>query len=170
MFELKITKFSQAHQLSEHWATHTISLLDPELLNDDKSLFPKASKNGKLKRYFFHDLEPKYQQYFLPLLGGQVVIATREQMQEILEFTAPLQSTDKLLVHCHAGMSRSTAVASGVLCQHGLTPIEAVKHVVNIRPIAMPNRHLLTLFDELLGLQGQLVIAGTKDIFTFRPK
>jgi len=170
MFELKITNLSQARHLSQHWATYTISLLDPDMVDYDTEGFPKTSQYGKLRRYYFHDFVPRDKDYMFPSLGGKAVIATREQMQEILEFTASLKSTDKLLVHCHAGMSRSTAVACGVLCQHGLTPIEAVKHVVSVRPIAMPNRHVLKLLDDLLKLDGKLVVAGTEDIFAFSSK
>ncbi|HIE01738.1 MAG TPA: hypothetical protein EYP59_15865 [Thiotrichaceae bacterium] len=165
MFELKISNLNQARHLSQYWATHTVSLLDPDFVDDGITKCPIASQDGNLRRYYFHDIEPRYKDHFLPLLGGKAVIASRQQMQEILEFTASLKSTDKLLVHCHAGMSRSTAVACAVLCQHGLTPIEAVKHVVSIRPIAMPNRHLLKLLDDLLGLDGKLVVAGTEELF-----
>ncbi len=87
-----------------------------------------------------------------------------------MEFTALLQSTDKLLVHCHSGISRSTAVASGILCQHGLTPHEAIKYVLSIRSQAVPNQHILSLFDKLLKLNGQLVIASIEEVAKFHRK
>jgi len=41
MFELKITNLSQARHLSQHWATYTISLLDPDLI--DESIWQVAT-------------------------------------------------------------------------------------------------------------------------------
>jgi predicted protein tyrosine phosphatase len=150
MFKLKISNLTSAKRLSQEWATHTISLIDPDI--DDITL-PIAGKESLLRRYYFHDVNPKYtpSEYLKP--------ATPEQIQEILEFSAWLEPTDKLLVHCHAGISRSTAVAIGILCQHGLTPKKAFTHVLQIRPLASPNRHILALFDDILKLEGKLVAA-----------
>jgi predicted protein tyrosine phosphatase len=150
MFKLKISNLTDAKRLSQEWATHTISLLDPDI---DGITLPIAGKESLLRRYYFHDVNPKYtpSEYLKP--------ATPEQIQEILEFSAWLEPTDKLLVHCHAGISRSTAVAIGILCQHGLTPKKAFTHVLQIRPIASPNRHILALFDDILRLEGKLVAA-----------
>ncbi|OQY56547.1 MAG: hypothetical protein DRR08_07535 [Candidatus Parabeggiatoa sp. nov. 2] len=163
MFELKISDLSDALWLSEDWATHTVSLLDPDIENYDIEI-PVAGKDGQLRRYYFHDILSIDELDDLIVLLENPTLATSQQVQEILEFTAPLQSTDKLLVHCQAGVSRSTAVACGVLCQHGLTPDEAVNYVFSIREIAFPNEHVLTLFDDILGLEGKLVAAGSEEI------
>jgi len=153
MFELKISNLSTAIQLSEVWATYVVSLLDPDI-NSHFISFPKATENQQIRRYHFYDITPTS---VLRKLLPEAKMATAEQIQDILEFTASLQSKDKLLVHCHAGISRSTAVACGILCQHGLSPKLAIKHVLSIRPQAFPNKYILTLFDEILGFKGQLV-------------
>ncbi|MDM8557303.1 dual specificity protein phosphatase family protein [Candidatus Parabeggiatoa sp. HSG14] len=147
MFELKVSSLRQALELSQNWATHTISLLDP----DYTGIKPKPGQNALLQSYYFHDV-------FKPstLLPNQT-FATAKQIQDILEFTETLKTTDKLLVHCHAGISRSTAVGCGVLCQHGLTPSEAIEHILSIRQIAWPNAHIIALFDEILVLDGELI-------------
>jgi len=164
MFDLKISNFSNAKILAPQWATHTISLLDPDI-DPDFMILPKPGVDGQIRRYYFHDVTPNSARaQMINEYLEDMKVATSNEMKDILEFTKPLISTDKLLVHCHAGISRSTAVACGVLCQHGLTPSEAVKYVLSVRPIAFPNQHILTLFDELLGLSGQLVIAGTKEL------
>ena len=161
MFELKISNLKIALQLSQHWATHTISLLNPDTGKLIK--IPLASPDALQRRYYIYDINPsEFSEFF------KDKIATPEKIQDILEFTAPLQSKDKLLIHCHAGISRSTAVACGVLCQHGFTPSEAVKYVLSIRPPASPNRHILTLFDDILELKGQLIVAGTEEIEQLR--
>jgi len=164
MFDLKISDLIDARTLVPQWATHTISLLDPNI-NREPIRLPQPGIDGQIRRYYFHDITPNsaLAQMMNEYLEDMKV-ATSIDMLDILEFTRSLKSTDKLLVHCHAGISRSTAVACGVLCQHGLTPTESVKYVLSIRPQAFPNKHILTLFDELLGLSSQLVTAGTKEL------
>lgn len=166
MFELKITNLSQAIILVQQWATHTVSLLDPDL---DTELFniPKATKTSLVKRCYFHDVIPNYERISRI---NNLTPATREQIEEILAFTQSLELKDKLLVHCHAGISRSTAVAIGILCQHGLNPSEATQKILDIRPQAFPNRHILQLFDDIFALNGQLVITSMEEVKKFDAK
>ena len=164
MFELKISSLYDAVDLSKKWATHTVSLLDPGSEKDGYFIIPVAAKNGKLQRYYFHDLTPD--DNWRDWMTKPPEIATHEQIQKILDFTAPLVQTDKLLVHCHAGISRSTAVACGVLCQHGLTPENAAKLVLSVRKQAYPNKHVLQIFDEILGLGNKLVKASS-EVFSY---
>ncbi len=153
MFELKIASLRNALRI-QPWATHTISLLDPDFLAI--SQIPEPSVEQQVLRCSFHDIgKEEFAAYF-----NDPKMANSQQIQEILDFTAQLKSTDKLLVHCHAGISRSTAVACGILCQHGLTPTEAVKYVLSIREQAFPNQHVIKLFDDILGLEAQLVAAA----------
>ena len=74
------------------------------------------------------------------------------------------------MVHCHAGISRSTAVAIGVLCQHGLNPSEATQQVLAIRPQAFPNQYILQLFDDIFALNGQLVTTSLEEVRKFDEK
>lgn len=154
MFKLKITDLENALKLAPRWATYTISLLD----SDYRWQLPQPSATALLRRYYFDDVSIARYYYDEVSTDGKSLfqLATHEQIQDILEFISPLQDHDKLLVHCHAGISRSTAVACGILCEHGLSPNEAVKHVLSIRPQASPNSHVINLFDQLLGLENQL--------------
>jgi predicted protein tyrosine phosphatase len=63
------------------------------------------------------------------------------------------QQPEWLHVHCYAGVSRSTAVASFALaCQHpDWTDAQIVEAVRAVRPIAQPNALLLGQIDRLLG-------------------
>jgi len=149
MFELKISGELEARHLSQEWATHTISLRSPHSAREEK-------KTGQSVCFYFHDISPVHES-----IDSDLKAATSEQIQEILKFTAPLKSGDKLLVHCTVGVSRSPAVAIGILCQHGLTPNEAVKQVCSICPSAVPNEHILKLFDDLFGFEGKLVAAAS---------
>jgi len=152
-FELRISSLSQALLLSEKWATHVVSLLDPEHI----APIPQTSQEIQLCRQFFHDItpdelhDPSWQQ-----LAITPVLVSRTQIEQILAFTQALKRGDRLLIHCHAGVSRSPAIASGVLCQHGLTAQYALERVLELRSIASPNRYILQLMDEVLALNGGL--------------
>jgi predicted protein tyrosine phosphatase len=67
-----------------------------------------------------------------------------------------------LLVHCHAGVSRSTAAATLILAQTrpDRPAEEALLAVVRQRPRAWPNLRILELGDALLDRHGQIVEAA----------
>ena len=145
-FGLRITDQYTANGLVRSWPTHTVSLLDPDC--DTTLVVP----GGHWCRCFFHDSTPRDRL--------SRTLATLEDIQRILAFTAGLSSDDRLLVHCYAGISRSTAVALGILCQHRLSPRQALAMVRQLRPIASPNSHILTLFDAVLALDEALSLLG----------
>ncbi|NQU11734.1 dual specificity protein phosphatase family protein [bacterium] len=66
-----------------------------------------------------------------------------------------------LLIHCYAGISRSTATALAILMQvYGQgREEEAVRHLFRIRPQAAPNPRIVLETDLILGCGGQLVAA-----------
>ncbi len=67
----------------------------------------------------------------------------------------------KLLVHCHAGISRSTAIALAILADRlgQGNEIEALNALMAIAPEASPNLCMLRMADTLLGRNGALVDA-----------
>ena len=99
--------------------------------------------------------KPYHVQRFHDILAGPGA-PTLQDIKEILEFTGKLNHTDKLFVHCHAGISRSTALAIGVLIQHGYSIPAAFKYVEEDRPVLSPNATIITYLDELLDLEGEL--------------
>lgn len=88
--------------------------------------------------------------------------ATQEDVRQIIELAESLRlDTGKVLIHCEAGVSRSTAAA---LIMHAcwLGPgneREAMDRVRTQRPVAMPNRRMVALADQLLERRGRLVKA-----------
>lgn len=67
--------------------------------------------------------------------------------------------TARVLIHCEAGVSRSTAAALILytcLLGHG-SEQEAMDRVLRQRPIARPNRRMVELADKLLGRGGRLI-------------
>ncbi len=70
-------------------------------------------------------------------------------------------SQGSLIVHCYAGISRSTAAAFVVLC--ALNPkvdeLTIAKYMRNCSATAAPNRLIVSLGDEVLGRKGRMTKA-----------
>ena len=67
-----------------------------------------------------------------------------------------------LLVHCRAGVSRSTAAAALILMQANpeWPASAALDAVATIRPCALPNLLILEFGDAILGRNGEIAAAG----------
>ena len=98
----------------------------------------------------------------LRLLVADVVTefgATEEDVQKIITLAHDLRSTSgRVLIHCEAGVSRSTAAAL-IMYACWLGPgreHEAMMRVLAQRPIAMPNRRMVEIADRLLHRKGRL--------------
>ena len=94
---------------------------------------------------------------------------TEEQVKSILDWGSKLPIDSKLLVHCYAGISRSTAAALALKVQHiGNDKIsDAITWLLDQRPVACPNPIITKYADELLNCQGKLheaaeVVASNK--------
>jgi predicted protein tyrosine phosphatase len=88
--------------------------------------------------------------------------ATEADIQQIIQLAEQLRdSTGRVLVHCEAGISRSTATAL-IMYACWLGPgheREAMERVRKLRPSAVPNRRMVRLADALLGREGRLIDA-----------
>ena len=64
-----------------------------------------------------------------------------------------------LLVHCHAGISRSSAIALAIIAKKlgAGKEDEAVKTLEFINPNCRPNKALVFMSDEILDLKGKLI-------------
>jgi len=99
----------------------------------------------------------------LRLLIADVVTelgATEADVQEIINLAQELRSErGRVLIHCEAGVSRSTAAAL-IMYACWLGPgreQEAMLRVLEQRPIAIPNRRIVELADKLLDRKGRLI-------------
>jgi predicted protein tyrosine phosphatase len=79
--------------------------------------------------------------------------ATPNHIQDALDFAREI-GDEPLLIHCHAGISRSTAIAWIIVWDKLKDGPEAVRQSFGIvrkaRPILSPNRHVLRLGIEAL--------------------
>ena len=72
-------------------------------------------------------------------------IFTKEHSFKIYEFVDKYIDCDELVIHCHAGLSRSPAVAISILNYLGRRE-EALKYIFNHR--AMPNRLIMETMND----------------------
>jgi len=81
---------------------------------------------------------------------------TINNIREILLFSKDFSSKDKIMIHCNMGVARSTATTIGILVQHGVSTLDAFKYVYQIRQVMKPNKTILKLMDQELGLGSKL--------------
>ncbi len=138
----------------ESCVSHVLSILDPDWPVPDA--FGTYGEHARLELRF-HDVIEE---------GIPEMIAPRhEHVADLLAFgRGLLQEHDDahLLVHCHAGVSRSTASMALILAQ-ALPDVPAdriFEEVLHIRPQAWPNLRIVEIGDGLLGRRGELVAAA----------
>ncbi len=87
---------------------------------------------------------------------------TEEDIRSLIRTARALKGrSGRVLTHCQAGISRSSAAAV-ILYAVMLGPgreEEAVARVVKQREVAHPNRRMIAIADQLLELDGRLIAA-----------
>ena len=139
----------------ERTVTHVLSLLDPDW--PEIEAFQGYGDHHRTTLHFHDVIEP---------LPGRIP-PTPELMAEILRFGSDLKASGPgrgeghLLVHCHMGVSLSTAAMTSLLAQ--AYPEEAEDRLFarlrEIRPQAWPNSLMIGHADDLLGREGRLTAA-----------
>ncbi|HYD16855.1 MAG TPA: hypothetical protein VEF76_00075 [Patescibacteria group bacterium] len=83
------------------------------------------------------------------------------QVKEGLEFILEHAHTGPVIIHCHAGKARSTAMALGAFAVlHSEKPEnELIDMLLAIRPQAAPNILVVEMVDQLAGRGGRLLQA-----------
>jgi predicted protein tyrosine phosphatase len=108
-----------------------------------------------------------------PMLGG--VLPERHHVERLIGFLHVWEHDDApLLIHCVAGISRSMASALiGLVLKADGREAEAARHLRAAAPHAQPNRRIVALADQILGLDGRLIAAreamGPADILFHGP-
>ena len=131
--------------------THLLGILDPEYPEPACYDHGRGSCTMLVLRFFDIDLaEPEG-----PAAG---------HVEEIIAFVDRLRADcrrfrPRLLVHCHAGISRSTASAYVAFARElGLDRAgEAFQQLLQVTTNPWPNRRLVSLADEALSARGRLL-------------
>ena len=145
--------------------THVLSLLDPGF--PDPDAFSAFGEHERLDLRF-HDITEE---------RPDMRLAQREDIEALLRFGRDLarEPGAHLLVHCHMGISRSTAAMALILAQARpeRSAADALAEVRRIRPRLWPNLRVIELGDALLARKGELVaaaIARYRHVVELRPE
>jgi predicted protein tyrosine phosphatase len=89
------------------------------------------------------------------------VTPSQAHIEQVLGFVRRWDRSAPLVIHCYAGISRSTASAFAAVC--ALTPrrdeFVIARKIREASPIASPNRLIVSLADGLLGRGGRMLRA-----------
>jgi predicted protein tyrosine phosphatase len=89
------------------------------------------------------------------------VAPSDSHIEQVLNFVRGWDRSAPLVVHCYAGISRSTASAFAAVC--ALNPhrdeISIARQIRAASPIASPNRLIVSLADKALGREGRMLRA-----------
>ena len=80
---------------------------------------------------------------------------------QVLNFVRGWDRQAPLVIHCYAGISRSTASAFAAVCALNPTrdEISIARQIRAASPIASPNRLIVSLADKALGREGRMLRA-----------
>jgi predicted protein tyrosine phosphatase len=146
---IHVCSLSRLHEtVEETGARHVVSLLGDEarVLRPDGI----AAENHLWLR--LHDISTPIDGYILP---------SEQHIGELLTFVHGWDRKAPMVVHCFAGISRSTASAYAAVCALNPQREETViaQALRRASPIATPNIRIVTLADRLLGRGGRMVAA-----------
>ena len=127
----------------ERAPSRAVSLLDPE------TSFPALGMGDRHLQLDVHDIDSEVE---------GLDACCDERMGRILQFVRGWDRGAPILIHCWAGISRSTATAYITACVHNpdideRTIAEALREA---SPTATPNRRFIALADAALGRNGRM--------------
>ena len=150
MTEIKIT-ICDEYKAAEHLVTrpadftHVLSIRSPGDRDiDGFSDFPAGRKCRVTFDDVTHNPDLMEKAGYLP--------PNRDHAQDILDFAKSIKEPAHVLVHCHAGISRSSAAAYILLCaiRGPGSEEQSMVDVYNAREVAMPNSLLVRCGSDLL--------------------
>ena len=128
-------------------ASHLLSLVIP----DDNPVTPPGVAPENHLFIGCHDIVEPYPGAVLPNAG---------HVRLIMDFAAAWDGSAPMLVHCFAGVSRSTAAALIVACVHERgREHQLARRLRAAAPHAQPNRRIIALGDAALRCGGALISA-----------
>jgi predicted protein tyrosine phosphatase len=134
--------------------THVLSILDPG--HPEPHDFAAYGPHKRLTLYFDDVIEP----------APGLLPPQPHHIATLLQFGKGLAAAEDdplshLLVHCHAGVSRSTASMATLLAdaRPTMNEDELFAHIREIRPQAWPNSRMVAIADDLLDRGGRLIAA-----------
>jgi predicted protein tyrosine phosphatase len=134
--------------VADHGASHLVTCLPGDVRVETPSTIHPANH----ARLFIHDITEPIDGYVAP---------DAEHVTQLLDFAAGWDRSGAMVIHCWAGISRSTAAAFIALC--ALNPGAPERLIARLlrdaSPTAFPNRLLVRLGDAALGRSGRMTSA-----------
>jgi predicted protein tyrosine phosphatase len=140
---------------SSSGVTHLLSILDPEC--PDPNVLKTYRPHCRINLRFHDDIDS----------GPNVVLPKMVHIESILSLARSVSEdltmggNPHVLIHCHMGISRSTAAMAILLSQirQGQDENRVFAELLKLQPSAWPNCLMIELADKLLGRQGQFTTA-----------
>jgi predicted protein tyrosine phosphatase len=134
--------------VNRHKVSHVVSLLGPE--TPHRSFSGIADVNHL--KLTLHDI-------IAPADGFTAPAA--DHVETLIKFLKAREGEDPMLIHCWAGISRSTASAFTAMCLYN-PDVDEYKLAQQLRAlshVATPNRRIVAFADDIMGRQGRMVDA-----------
>jgi predicted protein tyrosine phosphatase len=133
--------------VARHRPSHVLTLLSP---GQEESARREPPSEQHLRLYF-HDITEARDGLIAP---------DRDSVSAILDFARGWAGAPPMLVHCWAGISRSSAAAFMIACARnpGLEH-DVAEELRGRAPFATPNRLMVALADDVLQRSGRMVEA-----------
>lgn len=151
---LTVCGLDELESHADRGVTHVLSILDPD--REDHPAFARYGEPRRMTLRFHDEIEPR----------PEVVLPGRADVEAILAWGrdafARGDPDGHMLIHCHMGISRSSAALMMLLAQAHpeIAEADVAARVCAIRPIAWPNLLMTELADAILGRDGRLVAAA----------
>jgi predicted protein tyrosine phosphatase len=150
---LTICGLEELDHHSSRGVTHVLSILDPQW--PEPTAFTAYDPHHRTTLHFHDVVEP----------APGIVLPEAKHVETILEFgnviatDASLERDPHLLVHCHMGVSRSTAAMAILMAHFNQSESEEAifTKLLELRPQAWPNSRMVGFADDLLNRKGRLL-------------
>jgi len=128
--------------------SHLVTLINQDI----EVLTPDTIHPGNHLRLSMNDIDQ-------PRDG--LVPPNRKHVGDLIDFVVSWDRSGPMLIHCWAGISRSTAAAYIALCTFnpGISEQAIAKKLRAASPKATPNRRLVSIADEILERDGRMTTA-----------
>ena len=145
---IHVCSLSRLHEtVEETGARHVVSLLGDEAIKRPVAIVPENHLWLRL-----HDISAPLDGYIVP---------DEQHVADLLNFVRGWDRRAPLVMHCYAGISRSTASAFASVC--ALSPHRDERSIARAlrlaSPTATPNIRIVSLADRLLGRDGRMTSA-----------
>jgi predicted protein tyrosine phosphatase len=144
---IEVTGFSRAKRIKRRGFSGVITIEDPICPRRRQMRFNRHPHPSHLVLRF-EDLDSAVTGIRTP---------TREDVIAAINFSKEVEGP--LLIHCYAGISRSTGIALAIIAERmgrGREG-EALSELLNVRPPAVPNMMVVEHADEILDRNGRLL-------------